>query len=318
MKPVEASMTQPAFTEDWPPLPLAEWSDTCDTLHLWTQMAGKVKLALSPFQNHYWHVALTLSSRGLTTGPIPVADGSFSIDFDFLDDTVIIVHSSGRGTTIPLAPQSVASFYGRFLQALTEIGVDVTIRSLPAEMPAPIPFEQDEQHGSYDPEYVRRWWRIQLQTERVLRRQSGPFVGKASPVLFYWGSFDLAQALYSGRPAPWIEGVPRFAAVAEDRENIARGFWPGNTGMSGFTYGQPAFYCYAYPEPDGFKDARIAHADYVAELGQFILRYDTMRESADPDRALFDFFQSSYEAAASLAGWDRKLLESSHPEAQAR
>jgi hypothetical protein len=281
-------------------------------------MAGKVKLALSPFQNHFWHVALTLTTRGLTTGPIPVEDGVLAIDFDVLTDRVVISHSGGRNVEIPLEPQSVATFYGFFTAALQSLGVSVAIDTLPAEMHDPIPFEQDEQHNAYDPEYVRRWWRIQLRTEQVLRRQSSPFEGKASPVLFYWGSFDLAQALYSGRPAPWIEGVPRFVAVAEDRENIARGFWPGNTGMSGFTYGQPAFYCYVYPEPEGFKDARIAHADYVAELGQFILPYDTLRAAADPDRVLFDFFQSTYEAASSRAGWDRELLESSHPEARAR
>ena len=305
-------------TSNWPALPLEEWSDTCDTLHLWTQMAGKVKLALSPFQNHYWHVGLTLASRGLTTGAIPTPEGSFSIEYDFVDDHVVMAHSSGRTATIPLAPQSVASFYRHFLQALKEVGVEVTLRTLPSEMPNPIPFEQDEQHGAYDGEYVRRWWHIQLQTERLLRRQRAIFVGKASPVLFYWGSFDLAQALYSGNPAPWIEGVPRFVAVAEDRENVCRGFWPGNTGMSGFTFGQPAFYCYAYPEPDGFKEAQIPLVSYVPELGQHILPYETMRTSPDPDQALFEFFALTYDAAASAAGWDRELLETSYPEAIAR
>jgi hypothetical protein len=301
----------------WPALPLSEWSDTCDTLHLWTQMAGKVKLALSPFQNHYWHVGLLLSPRGLTTGLIPTPDGPFSIDFDFLDDRLVIAHSAGRESTIELTPQPVASFYRRFVGALADLGVDVAIHSHPAEIPNPIPFEQDEQHGSYDPEYVRRWWRIQLATERILRRQSAPFAGKASPVLFYWGSFDLAQALYSGRPAPWIEGVPRFVAVAEDRENIARGFWPGNTGMSGYTFGQPAFYCYAYPEPAGFKEAQIPLARYVPELGQHILPYETMRTSVNPDQALLEFFSLTYEAAVSSAGWDRELLETAYPEALA-
>ena len=310
-------MTRSGHTEDWPPLPLAEWSDTCDTLHLWTQMAGKVKLALSPFQNHYWHVALTLSARGLTTGAIPIPDGSFSIEFDFLESRLQVTCSNGRSSTIPLEPRSVASFYHRFMAALNDVRVDVSIRTLPSEMPDAIPFEQDEQHGAYDAEYVRRWWRIQIKTEQVLRRQTAMFVGKASPVLFYWGSFDLAQALYSGRPAPWIEGVPRFVAVAEDRENIARGFWPGNTGMSGFTYGQPAFYCYAYPEPDGFKDVQVPLASYVPELGQLVLPYETMRTSSHPDWALFDFFQLTYEAAAIRAGWNRQLLETSHPEARA-
>jgi hypothetical protein len=312
-------MTQ--FTDSaskWPALPLEEWSDTCDTVHLWTQIVGKVKLALAPFQNHYWHVGLTLSSRGLTTGAIHVPDGSFSIDFDFVDDELVMAHSSGRMARIPLAPQSVASFYRRFLEILKTIGVDVIIRSLPAEMPNPIPFEQDEQHGSYDGEYVRRWWHIQLQTERILRRQSAMFVGKVSPVLFYWGSFDLAQALYSGKPAPWIEGVPRFVAVAEDRENICRGFWPGNTGMSGFTLGQPAFYCYAYPEPEGFREAKIPLASYVPELGQHILPYQAMRSSPDPEQALFQFFSLTYDAAASRASWDRELLETAHPEAIAQ
>jgi hypothetical protein len=305
----------PEVVEVWPALPLAEWSDTCDTLHLWTQMAGKVKLALSPFQNHYWHVALTLSAHGLTTGPIPTTGGPFSIDFDFLHDRLVMLASGGKTADVPLAPQSVAQFYGRFKDALTSIGVQVQIRTRPAEMPDPIPFEQDEQHRSYDGEYVRRWWRIQLGTERVLRRQSSRFVGKASPVLFYWGSFDLAQALYSGQPAPWIEGVPRFVAVAEDRENITRGFWPGNTGMSGFTFGEPAFYCYAYPDPPGFKDARIPPARFVPELGQLILPYETMRSSPDPDRMLFEFFETTYEIAASGSGWDRELLETRHPEA---
>jgi hypothetical protein len=301
----------------WPALPLAEWSDTCDTLHLWTQMAGKVKLALSSFQNHYWHVALTLTTRGLTTGPIHIQDGALSIDFDFLADQLVVAHSVGRSVSIPLEAQSVATFYGLFIAALESLGVTVKINTRPAEMHNPIPFERDEQHGSYDAEYARRWWRIQLETERVLRLQSASFVGKSSPVLFFWGSFDLAQALYSGRPAPWIKGVPRFVAMAEERENIARGFWPGNTAMSGFSYGQAAFYCYAYPEPDGYKEAQVPLASYVPELGQLILPYETMRTSAHPDQALFDFFQSSYESAASLAGWDRELLETSHPEAHA-
>jgi len=302
---------------NWPALPLAQWSDTCDTLHLWTQMAGKVKLALSPFQNHYWHVALTLSARGLTTGPIPTNDGSFSIDFDFLGDRLVMSHCEGREAAIPLTPQPVAAFYARFTKALRDVGVNVAISTLPSEMPHPAPFEQDDGHASYDGEYVRRWWRIQLETERVLRRHSARFVGKASPILFYWGSFDLAQALYSGGPAPWIDGVPRFVAVAEDRANVARGFWPGNTGMSGYTYGAPAFYAYTYPEPDGFKDQQIPSASYVAELGQFILPYDTMRTSADPEQLLFDFYRATYEAAATLGGWDRELLETRHPEALA-
>jgi uncharacterized protein DUF5996 len=304
-------------TGAWPALPLAEWSDTCDTLHLWTQMAGKVKLALSPFQNHFWHVGLTLSPRGLTTGSILIPEGSFSIDFDFLDDRLIVAHSSGRTTTIPLAPQSVAAFYARFREALKSLGIEVTINSRPSEMAHPVPFEWDEQHGSYDAEYVRRWWRIQLRTERVLRRQSTRFVGKTSPVLLYWGSFDLAQALYSGRPAPWIEGVPRFVAVAEDRENMARGFWPGNTGMSGFTFGEPAYYFYSYPEPDGFKESQIPSARYIPELGQFILPYETMRTSTDPDQTLFDFLQATYDAVLDRGGWDRELLETRHPEALA-
>ena len=306
------------FTEarnDWPALPLDAWSDTCDTLHLWTQMVGKVKLALCPFQNHYWHVALHLTARGLTTGTIPIEPGSLSIDLDFLADRLRIATTSGATAEITLEPRSVASFYARFQESLRAVGVDVALNPLPSEMPNPIPFDRDETHASYDAEAVRRWWRILVHTERALRRQAATFVGKASPVLFYWGSFDLAQALYSGNPAPWIEGVPRFVSIAEDRENAARGFWPGNTSMSGVTYGEPAFYAYAYPEPNGFKDSGIPGASYVPELGQFILPYARVRTAADPDQLLFDFFRATYEAATIGGGWDRETLESRHPEA---
>lgn len=302
---------------NWPALALGEWSDTCDTLHLWTQMAGKVMLALNPFQNHFWHVGLRLSARGITTGTIPYSRGAFSIDFDFIDHRLIVLTSDGDTESVPLAPQSVATFYRRFQQALGSAGIEVAINPVPSEMPGPVPFDRDEAHASYDGEYVRRWWHILLDTERALRRQAGIFTGKASPVLFWWGGFDLNQALYSGRVAPFMENAPRFMALSEDRENVARGFWPGNATPTGFTMGEPAFYCYVYPEPDGFKNAAVrpAAARYVQELGQFILPYEAIRSTADPGQELVEFFQSTYEAAATLGRWDRKILEPGYPEA---
>ncbi|MFN0072439.1 MAG: DUF5996 family protein [Chloroflexota bacterium] len=300
----------------WPALPLADWAQTRDTVHLWTQMAGKVKLAASPFQNHWWQVALTLTPRGLTTGTLPYPRGAFSLEFDLLADELRILSSRGWIETIPLVTQTVSAFYGRLIDTLQQRGITLRIDPTPAEILDAIPFDRDQQHGTYDAEAVRRWWRILLSVEQVFRQHNASFAGKSSPVLFYWGSFDLALARYSGRTAPFLEKAPRFVALAEDRENVACGFWPGNTSMSGVTLGEPAFYSYVYPEPPGFRDAKVAPdaAFYHQELNQFILPYEAVRISASPEETLLQFLRSTYAVAATHGSWDQDILEIDYPE----
>lgn len=297
--------------ERWPALPLPEWQETLDTLHMWTQIVGKVKLELTPFLNQWWNVAFQVTPRGLTTGPIPGGTETFAVDFDFIDHRLIIHTSQGAVEALPLGPRTVADFYAEFMGALRALGIDVAITRLPVEIPDPIPLDQDRVHASYDPASVYRWWRILVQTERVLQRFRTPFAGKSSPVLFYWGSFDLNHTRFSGRttspPASW----PRFMQVAEDQENFACGFWPGNVTASGVTLGEPAFYAYIYPEPPGFKEAaaRPAGAIYHPDLGEFILPYEAARAAAAPEAAVLDFLRTTYEAAAAHARWDRARLE---------
>lgn len=308
---------QPSEREqlDWPPLPLDPWADTRSTVHLWTQMLGKVTLALRPFRNHWWNVALRLTPSGLTTGTLPFRDGAFSIDLDFLRGELRFETSDAETLSIPLVSQSTASFFAEFQRTLARV-VDVRINPVPAEIPGATPMDRDEQHGAYDAEPARRWHRILLRTEHAFRQHAAWFTGKSSPVLFYWGSFDLSMTQFSGRSAPFLNGAPRFMALAEDRENLAYGFWPGNTSMSGVTLGEPAFYAYVYPEPPGFRDAPVlpAAATYRPELGQFILPYDAVRTTESPGTAIHDFLRTVYEAATSRGAWDRPLLEVDYPE----
>lgn len=306
--------------ETWPDLPLEAWTETCDALHLWMQVVGKVKLALLPFLNELWQVGFHLTPRGVTTMTIPYPQGTFAIDFDFIESSLRIDTSAGHRAVLPLRSQSVATFYRDCMAALKSVGIDVHISTMPAEIPNPIAFDEDRVDRPYDAEAVRRYWSILLQIERVFQRFRARFGGKSSPILLWWGSFDLGTTRFSGLPAPPLTGVPRFFALAEDQENFACGFWPGNENMLGVAVGKPCFYAYIYPAPDGFKDARIspAGAYFDETLGELILPYDVVRAAASPDDALLEFLQSSYEAAASLAGWDRQLLDIHYPEAQAR
>jgi Family of unknown function (DUF5996) len=295
----------------WPALPYAEWKETCATLHMWTQIVGKVKLALAPFLNEWWQVAFHLTARGMTTGLIPYADRAFEVRFDFIDHNLFIATSDGAVKTLSLMPRTVADFYGDVMGMLRALGITVTINPVPCEVPNPIPCDVNDMHASYDPEYVARWWRIQLQTAKVLQVHRSSFVGKSSPIQFFWGSFDLSHTRFSGRPAPIPQGVPRFFQLAEDQENVACGFWPGNPNYAGVALGEPTFYAYIYPEPNGFKAASVrpAAAHYDPRLGEFILPYEDARRAAEPEQALLEFFQSTYAAAADLAGWDRAALE---------
>ena len=295
----------------WPDLPFASWRDTCATLQLMTQIVGKVRLARSPWLNHSWHVALYVSARGLTTSPIPDGPRSFEIEFDLLDGVLRISTSDGATRQIGLAGRSVASFHAATMAALADLGIHVTIDEMPNEVPDPIRFSQDDRHASYDPDAARRFFRILVNVDRVFKRFRTGFLGKASPVHFFWGSFDLAVTRFSGRRAPRHPGgVPHLAdAVATEaysHEVSSAGFWPGGGAID-----YPAFYSYAYPEPAGFRATKVRPdaAFFSAALGEFILPYDAVRRDADPDAMLMEFLQSTYEAAAIAAAWDRDALE---------
>ena len=296
-----------AETEIWPSLPLEVWRDSCRTLHMWTQIVGKVRLAQATPVNHWWQVPLYVTARGLTTSAMPYDGRTFQIDFDFIDHRLVIAASDGAIRTLPLAPRSVADFYRELMTALRAIGLDVHIWSMPVEVPDPIAFERDSVHAAYDPEQVQRFWRILVQADRVLTRFRSRFVGKTSPVHFFWGSFDLAVTRFSGRraPEPSKQQDP-ITREAYSHEVSSCGFWPGSADFEA-----PAFYCYAFPEPAGFADAPVRGkgAFYHRELGQFLLPYEAMRQAASPEQELLDFLQSSYEAAADLGGWDRLALE---------
>lgn len=296
---------------DWPALPFAEWRETQETLHRWLQIVGKVKLELTPFVNEWWNVALTMTARGLSTGPIPYGMGTFEINFDFIDHSLLIDTSDGQSRALPLIPRSVATFYAEFFETLRSLGIEVRINPMPVEIPNPIACDVDHERDAYDAAAVQRWWRILVQTERVMQRFRTPFVGKSSPVLFFWGSFDLTLVRFNGRPASLPPEAPRFMQLAEDQENYACGFWPGNATYTGVLLNEPAFYAYIFPEPPGFPEAdvRPAAAAYRPELGQFILPYAAARDSGDPATAIAEFFTSAYVAAAEAAGWDRAALE---------
>ena len=296
---------------DWPDLPLAAWPDTCATLHLWTQVVGKIRLAHAPMVNHWWQVPLYVTSTGLTTSPIPYQSRSFQIDFDFCRHTLNFTTSDQRRAEFALVPMSVAQFYDRTMQILRDLGVEVKIWTMPVEVMDAIPFEQDHLHKSYDADAAHRFWRALVQSDRVMKEFRARYIGKVSPVHFFWGSFDMAVTRFSGRTAPpHPGGMPNLgdwvAVEAYSHEVSSCGFWPGNGGL-----GKPAFYSYAYPEPKGFADAplRPAAAIFDPDLREFILDYDSVRQSDAPDHMLLEFFQSTYEAAADCAKWDRAGLE---------
>jgi hypothetical protein len=292
-------------SERWPSLPYDAWKDTYATLHMWTQVVGKVALARAAPLNHSWAIALHLTPRGLTTGVLPDGRRSFTIAFDFIDHQLIIDTSDGVRRTLPLAPRSVAAFYAEVMAMLQEMGLPVRIWSTPVEIATPIPFEQDTVHQYYDPEYVDRLWRILVQVHRVFTDSRCNFIGKSSPVHFFWGSFDLAVTRFSGRPAPPRDG-PAFMQEAYSHEVISHGFWPGTPPVA-----EPSFYAYAVPEPAGLKTARVqpAAAFYHTDLNEFLLPYEAVRTSASPEDALRAFLDSTYERAATLGAWDRAALE---------
>ncbi|HLQ22106.1 MAG TPA: DUF5996 family protein, partial [Gemmatimonadales bacterium] len=294
----------------WPDLPLAAWEDTAQTLHLWTQIVGKIRLARAPMANHWWQVPLYVTVRGLTTSPIPHGTRTFEIIFDFVDHRLRIETSEGAVRTIPLVPRTVADFYQELIATLGELGLATRIWTRPVEVLTAIPFEQDRLHASYDAEYAHRFWQVLLQATRVLTAFRGRFLGKASPVHFFWGSFDLAVTRFSGRRAPEHPGgVPNCAdwvvREAYSHEVSSCGFWPGAAGTDAVFYG------YSYPEPPGFGQAPIrpAGAFYSNDLREFVLPYAAVRAAEQPDVAVLDFAQSAYEAGADLANWDRAALE---------
>jgi hypothetical protein len=295
----------------WPELPLAGWRQTYETLHLWTQIVGKIRLARAPWLNHSWHIALYVTARGLTTSPIPDGTNTFQIDFDFIEHALRISTSRGSRCEFTLAGNSVASFYSKVMAALSELGIAVAIDEMPNELPDPIRFSQDQTHASYDPDAARRLFQILVSVDRVFKQFRTGFLGKASPIHFFWGSFDLAVTRFSGRRAPLHPGgVPHLsdevACEAYSHEVSSAGFWPGS-GPIDF----PAFYSYAYPEPPGFRSTRVkpVEAFFSEQLGEFILPYDAVRTAGQPDQVLIEFLQSTYEAAANAARWDRDELE---------
>jgi hypothetical protein len=296
----------------WPALAYEDWADTCNTLHLWTQVVGKVKLRLAPLVNHWWGIVLYVNARGLTTGPMSYRDRALQIDFDFCAHELVLHTSDAREQRIKLAPMTVADFYAAVMSALRALEIDVNIWTMPSEIEDAIPFEQDRVHKSYDAAAANAFWRQLVQADRVFNIFRARYLGKVSPSHFFWGSFDLAMTRFSGRAAPPLKSnaTPNVAAwvmnEAYSHECSSVGFWPGNGG-----YGKAAFYAYAYPEPDGFAGApvRPAGAAYNANVGQFLLDYEAVRTAASPDNALLDFMQSTYEAAANRGNWDRKALE---------
>ena len=294
----------------WPALDYAQWKDTRDTLHLWTQIAGKVRLTLATPVNHWWHVPLYVFSRGITTSAIPYEDRCFEIVFDFIDHRLRVLCSDGRRGEVELRPRTTAEFYGEVMRVLREAGVEVRINTRPSEIADPIPFEQDTVHRSYDPDAAQRFWRALVQAERVFTAFRGRFLGKSSPVHFFWGSFDLAVTRFSGRRAPehpGAAGLPDFVTrEAYSHEVSSAGFWPGGDGVE-----EAIFYSYAYPAPEGFGGAKVEPdaARFDAALGEFVLPYEAVRSARDPDAALTSFLQSTYAAAADLGGWDRAALE---------
>jgi len=303
-----------ATHDPWPELPWRDWQPTVSTLHMWAQIVGKVRLALSPPLNHWWHIPLYLTARGLTTSPIPFGDGRFQVDFDFIDHRLVVADGEGGVFEMTLEPMSVATFYRAFVGGLHSLGIDVHIRARPSEVADAIPFESDEVHASYDRQHVESLWRGLVAADRVMKEFQSGFLGKASPVHLFWGSFDLAATRFSGRAAPRHPGgapnCPDWVMEeAYSREECSVGFWPSSESHG------PLFYAYAYPEPPGYPTARIlpAEATFDPQFGELILPWDAVRLAADPDQTVLSFFQSTYEAGADLGGWDRALLEPATP-----
>ena len=289
----------------WPQLVLEEWQDTLATLHMWTQIVGKIRLEQTPLVNHWWNVPLYVSARGLTTSPMAYQDRIFEIEFDFIDHTLRIQCSDGSLATLDLRPQTVADFYEEVMEALHGLGIDVKIWPMPVEITNPIRFDQDQIHKSYDADYVNRWWRALVSIDDVFKEFRTRFIGKVSPVHFWWGSFDHAVTRFSGRLAPPREGADAITVEAYSHEVISHGFWPGGNGV------QAAFYAYSAPEPAGLSEQSVKPAAgfYSQDMKEFLMPYDAVRQSSSPEGALMDFCQSTYEAGANLARWDRKALE---------
>lgn len=298
--------TGPDQPQCWPTLPLDSWKDTYATLHMWTQMVGKVRLRLTPLVNHWWNVPLYVSARGLTTSQIPYGDRAFELWFDFIQHRLVLETSDGLVKTIALAPRSVAEFYEDFMALLRSAGMEVKIWRMPVEIANPIPFDQDRVHASYDPEFVERFWRILLSVDSVFNQFRSRFIGKCSPVHFFWGSFDLAVSRFSGRPAPERPGADAITREAYSHEVSSVGFWPGSGDING-----AAFYSYTVPAPEGLKDARVGPkgAYFDAQLGEFILKYDEVQMAPSPSAALLEFCQTTYDAGARLGKWDLTALE---------
>jgi hypothetical protein len=291
----------------WPSLPLSEWEDTRDTLHIWMQIVGKTRLALAPRENHWWHVPLYVTSRGLVTSPIPYRSRTFDVEFDFIDHVLVVNTSDGATRSIALRPQPVADFYRQYMGTLDSLGITVKIWPVPVEVDAPIPFPDDRRHASYDAERAQRFFHMLLHTSRVLTRFKGRFLGKTSPVHFFWGAFDLALTRFSGRRAPEPkESDGPMLREAMSHEEISFGFWPGSGAVA-----EPAFYAYVRPEPASLPamSVRPTVAYYSRELADFILPYESVRSASSPDDILLDFFQSVYDAGADLARWDRASLD---------
>ncbi len=306
-------MTGPAHASGsppWPALPYAEWSETCETLHLWTQVVGKIRLAQTPWQNHSWHVTLYVTASGLTTSPIPHGDRTFEIHFDFLRHRLDVEVSDGGTRRLPLVAQSVADFHDEVMRALVELGVAVSITDLPCEIAGAVPFTLDRTHATYDPAHAQRFWHALVAVDGVFKRFRTGFIGKSSPVHLFWGSFDLAASRFSGRRAPLHPGsapgmAPAVMQEAYSHEVCSAGFWPGGAGYDA------SFYSYVYPEPEGYRMTPVqpAAAAYDAKLGEFVMPYEAVRTAADPSAALLAFLRSTYAAAADAAQWDRANLE---------
>ncbi len=301
-------MTPPSASDyDLPPaVPFDNWKDTLATVHMWTQIVGKMRLKLCPLVNHYWNVPFYMTARGMTTGAMPYDRGTVEVRFDFIDHRLLIETSEGRSAVLALKPQSVAQFYKNFMTTLADLGVTLKIWTTPCEIPDPIPFEKDNVHAAYDPKAVNDFWRMLVWVDPVLQEFRAGFIGKVSPVHFFWGSFDLAVTRFSGRRAPERRGADPITREAYSHEVSSAGFWPGGGGIKG-----PAFYSYAAPEPAGFADRKIrpSAAFYHPQMKEFLLMYDDVRTADSPKTALMEFLQSTYDAAADLGQWDRKALE---------
>lgn len=298
------------MSEAWPELALENWVDTRETFHLWTQMVGKVQLELRPFLNQWWEVGLTLTARGLTSGLVPAGERSFQMSFDLVDHQLRIEVAGGEVRSLALRERSVSDFYAAFLQALDELDIAVALNPLPSELPDPTPFPQDRAHSAYDASAIGRWWQVMLSVERVIQRFRAGYTGKSSPVLFYWGGFDLNHTRFNGRPVPQAADADPIRGYGENEENFAVGFWPGARDAP-----YPVIYAYVSPAPSGLDGADISPgpARFEPSLGEFVLPYDALRALPDPDAAALEFFRSAYQSSVDLAGWDRAALEGPTP-----